>query len=236
MRSRPALVSALDGLFPEPVKPVNLGDHAYEHLRELILSRQIVGGDEVPESKLAERLQVSRTPMREALVRLIGEGLLERANARTYRVRAVSTREFFECMQLRELLEGYAIECAVPLIKDADLVALRQRLQELGGGDDDDMQHWRFDNAFHSFFARVVGHDTLAETITRMRVTARLFRISSVFHRKAEIDEEHLAIIEAAERRDVPAAKAAMQAHLRNLQDHVRRAIAAETDPAGHFR
>lgn len=220
-----------DPLFP---RPANLGDQTYGHLRELILSRQIPGGAEVPEGRLAERLSVSRTPMREALVRLVGEGLLERTSERSYRVRIVSAREFFECMQMRELLECHAIETAVPLVEDADLAELRRGLDALEGGEDD-MQHWLYDNHFHSFFAHVSGNATLAETITRMRVVARLFRISSTFHRKSEIDTEHRAVLEAVERRDVAAAKAAMLAHLRNLQDDARRAIAAEANPGGYF-
>jgi len=220
-----------DPLFP---RPANLGDQAHAHLRELILSRQIPGGAEVPEGRLAERLNVSRTPMREALVRLVGEGLLERTSERSYRVRVVSAREFFECMQMRELLECHAIERAVPLVGDGDLAELRSGLDSLEDGEDD-MQHWLYDNHFHSFFARVGGNATLADTITRMRMVARLFRISSVFHRKREIDAEHRAVLEAVERRDADAAKAAMLAHLRNLQDDARRAIAAEANPGGYF-
>jgi DNA-binding GntR family transcriptional regulator len=209
----------------------NLGEQVYEHLREQILSRQFPGGIELPEGRLAEHLKVSRTPMREALVRLVGEGLLERSAERAYRVRAVSTREYFECMQLRELLECYAIDQAIPAVTDEDLASLRADLQALGDSAEDDMPHWRFENRFHGFFARTAGDATLMDTITRMRVIARLFRISSRFHRKAEFDSEHLAIIEAVACRDAQAAKAAMRAHLRNLQDAVRQAIAAEMHP-----
>ena len=227
---------------PSPVieplfaKSANLGDQTYEHLRELILSRQIPGGTAVPEGRLAERLQVSRTPMREALVRLVGEGLLERTNERAYRVRAVSTREFFECMQLRALLECHAVEKAVPLLSEKDIAALRRDLYALPQTDDDDMAHWQYDNRFHTFFAKAANQETLARAITQMRVVARLFRISSELHRKAEIDEEHLAILDAVGHRDVRGATAAMLAHLRNLQDDVRRSIEAEANPGGYRR
>lgn len=228
MHSQRWPASSLDSLF---VKSSNLGEQVYEHLREQILSRQFPGGIELPEGRLAEHLRVSRTPMREALVRLVGEGLLERSAERAYRVRAVSTREYFECMQLREILECYAIDQAIPAVTDADLASLRAELRALGDSVEDDMPHWRFENRFHSFFALTAGDATLADTISRMRVISRLFRISSRFHRKPEFDSEHLAIIEAVERRDAHAAKAAMRTHLRNLQDAVRRAIAAEMHP-----
>ena len=226
MNATPAL--RIESLFP---KAANLGDQTCEHLRELILRREIPGGTELPEGRLAEHLRVSRTPMRETLVRLVGEGLLERTNDRAYRVRSVSTREFFECMQLRELLECHALERAIPLVGDADLATLRSELLALSDSGEDDMEHWRHDNRFHAFFARAAGQGILADTIARMRVVARLFRISSALHRQTEIDSEHLAILEAVERRDVAAAKGAMLSHLHNLQDHVRRAIAAESDP-----
>ena len=223
MKATPAL--RIESLFP---KAANLGDQTCEHLRELILRREITGGTELPEGRLAEHLRVSRTPMRETLVRLVGEGLLERTNDRAYRVRTVSTREFFECMQLRELLECHALDRAIPLVGDADLATLRSELLALSDSGEDDMEHWRYDNRFHAFFARAAGQEILADTIARMRVVARLFRISSALHRQTEIDSEHLAILEAVERRDVAAAKGAMLSHLHNLQDHVRRAIAAE--------
>ncbi len=220
--------ASVDPLF---AKSANLGDQTYQHLRDLILSRQIPGGAPVPEGRLAERLQVSRTPMREALIRLVGEGLLERTDDRAYRVRSVTTREFFECMKIRELLECYAVETAIPLVRDDDLAALRQALLALRRAGDDDMAHWRFDNRFHAFFAQATGQETLARTIGQMRVVARLFRLSSHLHRNSENDEEHLAILEAVERRDIVDASEAMRAHLRNLQMDVRRAIEAEASP-----
>lgn len=215
-------------------RAANLGDRAYEHLKELILSRAIPGGTGVPESRIAEHLQVSRTPMREALVRLVGEGLLERTADRAYRVRAVSAREFLECMQLREVLECFALEKAIPLIDAGALDALRCDLIGLCDSASE-MTHWHFDNRFHGFFAESARHDTLAATIARLRVTARLFRISSSLHRQAEIGGEHLAILDAAARGSVPDAQAAMLAHLRNLQADVRRALVWEANPDNHF-
>lgn len=215
-------------------RTTNLGDRAYEHLKTLILSRAIPGGAGIPENRIADHLQVSRTPMREALVRLVGEGLLERTADRAYRVRSVGPREFLECMQLREVLECYALEKAVPLIDREALHALRHELAALSG-DSEDMAHWEFDNRLHGFFAESAGHDMLAATIARLRVIARLFRISSSLHRQAEIVDEHLAILDAAERGSIEGAKAAMLTHLRNLQDDVRRAIARDAGPECHF-
>jgi DNA-binding GntR family transcriptional regulator len=59
-------------------------------------------------------------------------------------------------------------------------------------------------------------------------MVARLFRISSPFHRQAESDEEHIEIMDAVMRRDVASAQAAMRRHLRNLQDDAHREIESE--------
>ena len=79
----------------ESVRHDNLAEQAYRNLRSLILERKIAPGAPVIEGRLAEDLRISRTPMREALVRLVGEGLLERADARSYSVRKVSPTEYF---------------------------------------------------------------------------------------------------------------------------------------------
>lgn len=217
------------GKFPlKPESGPNLATQAYTHLRALILGRHVLGGTGLAEGRLAQELNVSRTPMREALVRLAGEGLLEKTPEGIYRVRSVSIREFFECMEVREVLECHAIERAVGMARDEDLRALRGELTALPASDQDDLAHWQYDNRFHSFFATAAQNQALARAIQRERVVARLFRISSPFHRQAESDEEHIAIIDAVIRRDVQAAQSAMRNHLQNLQNDARRKIESE--------
>ncbi len=217
------------GHFPKRPEPsANLALQAYSHLRSLILGRHILGGTGLAEGRLAVELNVSRTPMREALVRLAGEGLLEKTEEGVYRVRSVSVREFFECMEVREVLECHAIERAIGVARDSDLQALHDELKALPASSQDDLAHWQFDNRFHSFFATTAQNQSLARAIQHERMVARLFRISSPFHRQAESDEEHIEIIDAVMRRDVAAAQAAMRRHLRNLQDDAHREIESE--------
>ncbi len=217
------------GNFPKrPEHGPNLADQAYSHLRSLILGRHILGGTGLAEGRLAVELNVSRTPMREALVRLAGEGLLEKTVEGVYRVRSVSIREFFECMEVREVLECHAIERAIGVARDSDLQALRDELRALPASSKDDLAHWQFDNRFHSFFATTAQNQSLASAIQRERMVARLFRISSPYHRQVEGDEEHIEIMDAVMRRDVKSAQAAMRRHLRNLQDDARREIEME--------
>src|ERR1043165_3211847 len=95
VRRKPAEITARA---LESARPDNLALQAYRSLRALILTRRIAPGAAVVEGRLAEELRISRTPMREALVRLVGDGLLERADARSYSVRRVSPTEYFQSM------------------------------------------------------------------------------------------------------------------------------------------
>ena len=164
MAARPEVA----GKFPvKPESGPNLATQAYTHLRALILGRHVLGGTGLSEGRLAQELNVSRTPMREALVRLAGEGLLEKTPEGIYRVRSVSIREFFECMEVREVLECHAVERAVGMARDEDLQALRAELTALPASDQDDLAHWQFDNRFHSFFATAAQNQALARAIQR---------------------------------------------------------------------
>jgi DNA-binding GntR family transcriptional regulator len=222
----PEPLPKLEGNFPLKADSLpSLAVQAYSHLRNLILEKKILGGTGLSEVRLAEQLNVSRTPMREALVRLAGEGLLEKSESGFFRVRSVSIREFFECMEVREVLECHAIKRAIEVARDADLHNLFEELKSLPVSQHDDFAHWQFDNHFHAFFSNSAHNIALAHAIQKERVVARLFRITSPFHRQNENDGEHLEILDAVMKRDVHAAHSAMNRHLKNLQNDVRNRI-----------
>lgn len=133
---------------PLEVRSTSLAEQAYARLRAMILERQISAGSPLQEARLAEDLRISRTPMREALVRLAGEGLLVRRDARSYAVRALSTKEYFDCMRAREVIECEAIALAVGRITDAQLDALLAGLHALDGVAQPETAYWHFDDQF----------------------------------------------------------------------------------------
>jgi DNA-binding GntR family transcriptional regulator len=210
---------------PLEVRSASLAEQAYERLRTLILDRQISPGSPLQEARLAEDLRISRTPMREALVRLAGEGLLVRRDARSYAVRALGTKEYFDCMRAREVIEGEAIALAVGKITDAEIDALEADIAALGGGEHSETEHWHFDDRFHLFLATASGNVVLPRLVQQLRDDARLFRLHSPLHREKENHHEHREIIDALRKKDVEGARGAMRAHLRSLQDDVQRAV-----------
>ena len=210
---------------PLEVRSASLAEQAYASLRTLILDRKISAGSPLQEGRLADDLRISRTPMREALVRLAGEGLLVRRDARSYAVRALGTKEYFDCMRAREIIECEAIVLAVDKITDAQLDELDADLKMLDAGVHDEIEHWHFDDRFHQLISSASGNVVLPRLVEELRVNARLFRLHSPLHRQRENHEEHGEIISALRARDPERARAAMREHLRSLQDDVKRAL-----------
>ena len=210
---------------PLEVRSASLAEQAYERLRTLILDRQISAGSPLQEARLAEDLRISRTPMREALVRLAGEGLLVRRDARSYAVRALGTKEYFDCMRAREVIECEAIALAVGKITDAEIDTLEADIRALDSGEHNETEHWHFDDRFHLLIATASGNVVFPRLVEELRVNARLFRLHSPLHRQRENHDEHGEIVRTLRARDPERARAAMREHLRSLQEDVKRAL-----------
>jgi DNA-binding GntR family transcriptional regulator len=223
MKAKPAAKSRPKAAAVAPVPavqeealPTNLTDRAYTVIRRLILEREMTGGEIVVEGRLAERLGMTRTPLREALLRLEGEGLLVRANARSYAVRRITASHYFQCLQVRERLESQAIGLAMGRVPAETIQGLRLRIHALDSSKQG-ASHWQVDDQVHSLFAQASGNTMLADTIAHLRMLCRLFEVVDPFKRIEEDRAEHLAILEAYASGDARAAEEAAIAHLRNL-------------------
>lgn len=212
---------------PSP-NPEKLGDLAYHALRRMILDKALRSGGPVVEGRLAEELNISRTPMREALLRLEGEGLLVRAGARSYSVRFVSAQEYFQAMKVRELLEAEAIGLAIGKIEKKVVQQLIKKIKALGSGQQE-QAHWQLDDQVHSMMARASGNEVLAHMIDLVRTNSRLFELVTPFNRIEEDRAEHLAILEAYLADDAEASRAAVRQHLQNLRRFVLERLAEGT-------
>jgi len=197
----------------------NLADQAHARLTRLILQRQLPGGTMVIEARLAEQLQISRTPMREAMLRLAAEGLLVKHGSRSFAVRRVMPAEFFQSMKARELLELEAIAGAAGKVPPARIAAIEQEIARLATARTQERAHWDADDRLHLLFADACGNDVLARLIREVRVSTRLFEIISPFGRVQADGAEHLAVLAAFAADDIKGARRAMQKHLRNLAD-----------------
>ncbi len=198
---------------------LNLADQAHAKLTRLILQKQLPGGTTVVEARLAEQLQISRTPMREAMLRLAAERLLVKHGTRSFAVRIVTPAEFFQSMKVRELLELEAIAGSAGKVTAARIAAIERDVAHLATARTQERAHWDADDRLHQLFADACGNEVLARMIRDARVSTRLFEITRPFARVQADGAEHLAILAAFAADDVKGARRAMQKHLRNLID-----------------
>ncbi|HBF31098.1 GntR family transcriptional regulator [Rhizobium sp.] len=210
-----------DNQFSSSVSEASLADRAYEELSHIILTRQLTGGSMVVEGRLAQHLDISRTPIREAIFRLAAEGLLVKQGSRSYVVRRVEPVEFFQALKVRELLEGEAVENAVGRVKPEIIEALREDIIQLGTLDTQATGHWNIDDRLHLLFPEALGNQVLVRMIRQLRMVTRLFELTSPSGRVAADAAEHVAILDAFSKGDGPGARAAMVAHLRNVASEI---------------
>lgn len=210
-----------------PKAAYNLSNLAYKSVSELIRTRRLRGGVPIVEAKLAESLGLSRTPLREALQRLEGEGLVVKAANRSFMVRAVDLAEYLQSLKVREWLEAEAAVLALGRVPAGHIGAARREIAELMAATAYHTDaHWRSDDRVHGLSTAACGNAVLARMIEDLRVTTRLFEIARLSDRLAPDSREHLAILDALESGDARRARRAVQAHLRSL---TRFAVASVT-------
>jgi DNA-binding GntR family transcriptional regulator len=215
-------VSGTDLLSLAPAAPLraaeSLADQAYHAVSRWILTRRLVGGQVIVEGRLAEQFNISRTPIREALLRLEAEGLLVKQGSGSYTVRRTTASEFFQSMRVRALLEPEAAALAAGRIAPDDLQTLRSRIAGLAGAPLQEEAHWEADDRLHDLIAAASGNPVLGRLIRDLRRTTRLLEVVEPFDRVADDAREHTRILEAVETGDRHAARRAMAAHLRNVE------------------
>lgn len=195
-----------------------LANRAYDAVSEMIRKRQLRGGEIITEARLAEQLKISRTPLREALQRLEGEGLVLKRTGRSFVVRHVDLREYLQSLKVREILEAEAAGLAVGHIPSDQIAAVRHEIHALKAALTFHTDaHWRSDDNLHGLYIDHCGNEVLGQIIRNLRVTTRLFEIARLSDR-IELDEsEHLAILAALDKNDANAARKAVQSHIHSL-------------------
>ena len=195
-----------------------LSDNAYHYLRDGIMRGEFPTGSVLAESEIAETLGSSRTPVRQALGRLLQEGLLEIGSRRQVIVRGFTPEHREEILLLREALEGLALTraCEVMTVDDIDylrLLLIRQGRAASDGREDDFLD---LDEEFHLRIVEGARLPILYDFLGQLRGFVRVARLgaprpSIVLQ---QVVAEHSEIVDAVERRDVDAAVAALMTHL----------------------
>ncbi len=200
-------------------------DTTVRSLREQILSGDIPAGARLGEADLADRLAVSRTPVREALSRLAAEGLVVLVPNRGARVATWTADQLREIFDLRLAVEPVIVECAVPNLTGADLAVLddlARRMRRLGrpGRNQDLDAIVELNRSFHSTFVAAAGNAALAASlraVTHPVVVRRNFGDYDAASLARSLDH-HLELVAASRAGEVGWAAAVMRAHLHNAR------------------
>ncbi|MEV0086922.1 MULTISPECIES: GntR family transcriptional regulator [Saccharopolyspora] len=198
---------------------------AYDHLKDTVLSDPSMQGQFVNEQALADEIGVSRTPIREALLLLAAEELVQLVPKRGAYIAPVGGREIRELFEIRAMIECYAARRAVEL----DAVPLEQMRAELDaqrelGGDDQARAFIDRDHGFHAALVCAVGNDMLSKTYDALRarqIRAGIVALFSVSGRRKAVLAEHEAILAALAAGDAEAATKAITEHLTATQQVV---------------
>lgn len=110
----------------------SMGQHVFEHLKQAIIRGSVPAGNRLVESRIAEDMGVSRTPVREAIHKLEREGLLRKQPRGGFTVLGFTRQDIEETFGIRSVLEGYAAKLAAINHNEEDLVPLEQKIDEYG--------------------------------------------------------------------------------------------------------
>jgi DNA-binding GntR family transcriptional regulator len=209
-------------------------EQAYQSILERISDGTYAAGTRLREEELAEQVGVSRTPIREALRRLAGDGLIEFSPNRGAQVSSWSAREMEEIFGLRALLEGHAARLAAARIEPAELERLAELAREMddlaakGTGKALDRLAM-LNTEFHQLVISAARSARLAELVTGLIQTAlvhRTFRRYGPDHLRRSMDH-HRELVSALRRRNPPWAEAVMRSHILSALD-----VVLESPPA----
>lgn len=211
------------------MKPPGVGhraDHAYERIKADIFDFRLLPGDRFSEPEIALRLGVSRTPVREALLRLSREGYVTVAQRSGWQVRPLDFKLFDDLYDVRVILETAAVRrvCELetrPALDDLRDVWLAPRSQWLT----DWQAVAKLDEAFHTTLVAVAGNDELArlhqEVAERIRIIRRLD-----FSKPERIKvtyQEHAQILRHVLRRQADSACLMLRSHIVASKAEVRK-------------
>lgn len=216
--------------FPQPDHQM-LGDKIYGLIKDALLSHAIAPGTRLNLADLSRSLHVSNTPVRQALTRLAGEGLVVQEAYRGFRASALlEDRGITELYEFRELVEPAGAARAAQVRTDDDVhllvglcdAAQVDRLLDAGGPRNELGQR---DAELHATIARASGNSVLAECVQDLVMRAGHYTLYHKREAAVQAWEEHREIIQAIADRDTRAARAAMRTHLEMGRKRIRDSV-----------
>jgi DNA-binding GntR family transcriptional regulator len=190
-----------------------------------IVERRLMPGTKLAEQQIADIFQVSRTLVRQALNQLSRDRLVTLEPARGAFVAQPSVEEARQVFEVRQLLESAMVRQLAAAITDAQLAELRAHLKAEREAihRTDVTGRTRLLADFHVVLARMLGNEVLAQLLSDLLSRSSLISLMYQSSHSAEhSQDEHVAIVEALQRRDAKAAVKLMESHIGNVERNLR--------------
>jgi DNA-binding GntR family transcriptional regulator len=183
-------------------------------------------GQKLHHQELSERLGVSRTPVREALTRLVQEGYASLLPNRGFICKEIGMQEAEELYELREALEGFAVEKAMEKLDEEGLERLRKKMDVYGRDIQKRFTRERliYDQNIHLEIAEIAANETLKKTLRQVFERIIFKRKTDALYdptRGVIAHQEHMRLLEAMQRRDIQEAVTIVRKHIQQGKKNV---------------
>lgn len=214
-----------------PDSAKSLEEYGYRQLRELILRGELKPGQKLVQEDLAQRLGVSRTPLRGAIANLQRDGLVALAPRGEATVLEFGPRRIADLFEIRAVLEGLTCRLVAPTIERKSTMYLRSLIMAAAPpeGSNDWSAYRDADLEFHTYLTSLLGDTFLARQLEPLQGILSLSLAQGLLRPPEETLSEHLRIIDALEAHDADAAEQAMLAHVRNTVSLIKRKADEDT-------
>ena len=221
--------------YRSPVQKKLMRATAYDILREAIVSGELAPGESIKDTELAARLGLSRTPVREALVRLADAGMVESKPGVYTRVTSLNRADVTATLDVLQALHGIAVRDGVPRLTDEHLEAMRERNTRFVGALErlDVAEALAADHKFHTVLVEASANPVLLRLIDQLHpmIDRILFRKFSTLLGGRDTIDHHNELIDLCVRGDAAAAAELSADHWARLGDLIEKLFDTEDLP-----
>jgi DNA-binding GntR family transcriptional regulator len=197
----------------------NLSEIAYDEIKEMILSAELAQGERIVLEKMSERLNLSITPIREALNKLAQDDLIKVTPRSSYEVISLGPEDINDILDLREMIETFALKTAGENLSQFPVDSFRETLRKINSSG----SYRKFveaDIRFHETIVAVSKNKKVGKLYSYIRNPERILMIPSakIEGRIETAVKEHLAILKAIENKDITLAVEHLGSHIRRVK------------------
>jgi DNA-binding GntR family transcriptional regulator len=215
--------------FRSPPERTSLGEYVYDNLKHAVVRGDVAPGTRMVESRLAEALRISRTPVREAFHKLEREHLVRRSPAGGFFVVGLTRADVEEALGIRSVLESYAARLAALRHQDSDLMPLEEKIREyqdhLDRGELDVLL--KINTEFHDLLYALSGSPRLVKMINDLRDLIFRFRqvILKIEGMARQSNEDHILMLEHMKKREADKVELLVREHILRGREVVLKAF-----------